>query len=94
MTNIPRPRGLIAHLGKPAQHVTDGHQQLIQRSGLIQPNIHRALHRLGRLQRLHQHLDQIGNVEKIARLLAIAEHRNRQPLLRPLGEDADHTGIR
>src|SRR3546814_9008280 len=67
---------------------------LIQRSGLIQPNIHRALHRLGRLQRLHQHLDQIGNVEKIARLLAIAEHRNRQTLLRPLGEAADHTGIR
>ena len=77
-----------------AHHLLQRRQQLVQRCGLVEADIHRPLLDLRLLQRLHHHLHQVAHVEKVPGLFAITEHRDRQALHGALGEDADHPGIR
>src|SRR5690606_32535651 len=94
MADIPPARCVVIHWWQITKHIADGRQQLVQRSGLVEPHIGRTFRGFLALQCLHQQLNQIPNIEEVAGLLAITEHRDGQALLRPLGEDADYAGIR
>ncbi|MNH12119.1 hypothetical protein D3C79_716540 [compost metagenome] len=77
-----------------ANHRFQRGQQLVQRSGLIQADIHRALFDFRHLQCLDHHRHQIADIEKVASLLAIAKQGDRRPVQGALAENADDPGIR
>jgi transposase len=92
MATMPEP-GTLNRRQAAAQHA-DLSQQLVETYRLAPTHIERITHHLLAEQALHQQHDQIPHIEEIAGLLTITEDADRQPLLRTLGEDTDHPGVR
>ena len=94
MTDVAGARRAIADRWQFTDHFLQRLQHLLEVHRLIPADVHRAHFHFRLVDCLHQHVDQILDIEEIAGLLTIAEHGDRQTFLRPLAENADDPGIR